>query len=84
MRGIAASGHTHRNTTGKWERYNRILAEELLYSANTSAMHRGALPSRCGMFTIITTDHIQRAEDDRKPLTAGTASPTSEPHTSDM
>ncbi len=69
---------------GKVERYNRILAEELLYSVSTPTKPRGAPPSTSGMITTITTDRIQHAEDDRPPLTAGTASLTSVPHTSSL
>jgi transposase InsO family protein len=65
---------------GKVERYNRIRVEELLYSREytSEAERRTAVE----VWNVHHKYHhrIRHAEDDRPPLTAGTASLTSVPH----
>ncbi|MFC8936017.1 hypothetical protein ACFT1A_28395 [Rhodococcus sp. NPDC057135] len=51
--------HTPKHN-GKVERYNRILAEELLYSRGHTS---GASPSKSGMFITIATNRVQHAEE---------------------
>ncbi len=70
-----------RNTTGKSNGTTASSPKNFSTPANTAASSNDAPPSKSGMFTTITTDRIQHAEDDRPPLTAGTASPTSVPPT---
>lgn len=71
----------HAENNGKVERYNRILAEELLYSREYTSETQRRTTIEIWRFTTIITDRIQHAEDDRPQLTAGTELPTSMPHT---
>lgn len=64
---------------GKVERYSRILAEELVYSRECNSEQQRRTAVDAWNVHTINTDRIQYAEDDSPTLTAGSASPTSEP-----